>query len=51
MSMDPADRACRTVFPAISLTAITKSTIRSSDSPAALACFSARVRTSERFVV
>jgi hypothetical protein len=51
ISMDPAERACRTVFAATSLTAITKSTTRSSGMPAILACFSARARTSDKFVV
>ena len=51
ISIEPGERACRTVFAAISLTAITKSTTRSSASPAALASFSARARTSDRFVV
>ena len=51
ISMDPAERACRTVFATTSLTAITKSVTRSSARPACLACVSARTRTSDRLVV
>ena len=51
ISIDPCVRACLTVLAAISLTAITKSTMRSSARPARLACVSARTRTSDRLVV